>query len=147
VITVIEVLSPKNKRQGRGRDRYQRKRQMLLSSLSHLIEIDLLRGHEPMAMMGIEAATDYRILVSRSPQRPIADLYGFTLREPIPSFPLPLRLGDEELTVDLQALVSGIYDRAGYDLRIDYRQPLPPPALSDVDQQWVEALLSPLRGE
>ena len=90
VITVIEVLSPKNKRKGKGRDRYQQKRQTILGSLSHLIEIDLLRRYEPMAMMGEAIATDYRILISRSRQRPFADLYGFMLRELIPSFPLPL---------------------------------------------------------
>ena len=90
VITVIEVLSPKNKRKGKGRDSYQQKRQTILGSLSHLIEIDLLRRYEPMAMMGEAIATDYRILISRSRQRPFADLYGFMLRELIPSFPLPL---------------------------------------------------------
>jgi Protein of unknown function (DUF4058) len=31
------------------------------------------------------------ILISRSEQRPMADLYGFNLQEPIPSFPLPLK--------------------------------------------------------
>ena len=145
VITVIEVLSPKNKRKGKGRDRYQQKRQTILGSLSHLIEIDLLRRYEPMAMIGEAIATDYRILISRSRQRPFADLYGFMLRELIPSFPLPLKPGDEELTVDLQAIVAGVYERAGYDLRIDYSQQLPPP-MSEADQQWVEVLLSPLRG-
>lgn len=146
VITVIEVLSPKNKRKGKGRERYQQKRQTILGSLSHLVEIDLLRRHEPMAMTGIDVATDYRLLVSRSRQRPIADLYGFMLREPIPTFPLPLKPGDEELTIDLQAIINGVYDRAGYDFRIDYRQPLPAPALTEADQLWAEALLAPLRG-
>lgn len=141
VITVIEVLSPKNKRKGKGREVYEEKRQTILGSLSHLIEIDLLRGNEPMAMMGTDAATDYRLLISRSRQRPFADLYGFTLREPLPRFPLPLKPGDEELTVDLQAIVTGVYDRAGYDLRIDYHQSPPPPALSEAERQWVEALL------
>lgn len=70
----------------------------------------------------------------RNQQRAIAELYGFTLREPIPTFPLPLKPGDEELAVDLQAIVKSLYDRAGYDFRIDYRQPLPPPALSEAEQ-------------
>jgi Protein of unknown function (DUF4058) len=50
VITVIELLSPKNKRTGEGRNAYLQKRQQILSSATHLIEIDLLRAGEPMPM-------------------------------------------------------------------------------------------------
>jgi len=47
--------------------------------------------------------------------------------------------GDEETTVDLQAIVTGVYDRAGYDLRIDCHQSPPlSPALSEAERQWVE---------
>ncbi|KAM3091340.1 DUF4058 family protein [Phormidesmis sp. 146-12] len=67
------------------------------------------------------------------------------MQEPIPSFLLPLKLGDDELGVNLQDVFSGVYDRASYDLRIDYRQPLPPPKLSVENQQWVDDLLAPLR--
>jgi len=147
VITVIEVLSPKNKRKGKGRVAYERKRRRILGSLSNLIEIDLLRGHPPMTMMGQVQPTDYRIVVSRSEQRPKADLYSFNLPEPIPEFPLPLKPEDEEVMVPLQVIVEGVCDRAGYNDRIDYRQPIPPPKLSEADQQWVDELLAPLRGK
>jgi hypothetical protein len=50
VITVLEILSPTNKRPGEGRDLYERKRLILLGTLTHLVEIDLLRAGEPMAM-------------------------------------------------------------------------------------------------
>jgi hypothetical protein len=43
VITVVEVLSPKNKRVGEGREKYLTKRQKVLNSMTHLVEIDLLR--------------------------------------------------------------------------------------------------------
>ena len=144
VITVIEVLSPKNKQKGSGRIVYEKKRERVLGSLSHLIEIDLLRAHSPMAMLGEVQPTDYRIVVSRSVKRPKANLYGFNLPEPIPSFPLPLLLEDEELSVDLQAIVNSISERARYNERIDYSQRVPPPALSEVNQQWVEELLAPI---
>lgn len=42
VITVIKVLFPKNKRAGVGRDAYQSKRQQVLSSGTHLVEIHFL---------------------------------------------------------------------------------------------------------
>ncbi|WP_373528141.1 DUF4058 family protein [Nostoc sp.] len=49
---------------------------------------------------------------------PQADLYAFNLQDVIPAFPLPLRTGDSEPLVDLQSLLTGIYDRASYDLVI-----------------------------
>jgi hypothetical protein len=119
----------------------------LLNSTAHLIEIDLLRSDMPMPMDGVEKAWDYRILVSRSEQRPVADLYGFNLREPIPRFPLPLQAEDNPPTVDLQTLLSVLYDEAGYQYRLGYQRPVPPPALSFADQQWVDELLAPLRGQ
>ncbi|MBD2777925.1 DUF4058 family protein [Iningainema tapete] len=140
VITVIELLSPKNKRAGKGRQAYEKKRLRVLDSLSHLVEIDLLRGGKPMPILGDRIQASYRILVSRSNKRPTAELYPFELQEPIPTFPLPLRQGDTEPIVDLQALLQGVYDRAGLDMAIDYtREPVPP--LAESDAAWANALL------
>jgi hypothetical protein len=125
VVTAIEVLSPKNKRPGEGRKSYQSKREKILSNFTNLVEIDLLRSGEPMPILG-EIQSDYRILVSRSEFRPKAELYAFGLQQNIPAFLLPLRQGDIEPTVDLQVLMQGVYDRAGFDLAIDYsREPIP----------------------
>ncbi|MFN6517054.1 MAG: DUF4058 family protein [Nostoc sp. CreGUA01] len=146
VITVIEVLSPKNKRKGEGRTAYEKKRQRILGSSSHLVEIDLLRENPPMPMIGVKETSDYRIVVSRAAIRPMADLYEFQLREPIPRFSLPLKADDSELEVDLQAIVLGVYHRGSYHVRIDYRQAVPPPKLSPAVQQWVDDLLAPIRG-
>ena len=146
VTTVIEVLSPKNKQKGKGRTVYENKRRRILGSLSNRVEIDLIRAGSPMTMIGEMQPSDYRLIVSRSSQRPQADLYDFDLREPIPSVPLPLRSEDEEPLVELQEIVQGVCDRAGYNERIDYCQPVPPPKLSEADQAWVNALLAPLRG-
>ncbi len=62
---------------------------------------------------------------SRSERRPKAELYGFTMRSAIPSFPLPLKLPSEVAMVELQSIVQGVYDRGGYAVRIDYQQVLP----------------------
>ncbi|ESA32283.1 hypothetical protein N836_27220 [Leptolyngbya sp. Heron Island J] len=141
VIAVIEVLSPKNKRKGKGRRVYEEKRQTILSSASHLIEIDLLRGESPMPMQGAVQPAHYRILVSRAEQRPQAKLYAATIREPLPEFPVPLKADTESVLVNLQAILAGVYERASYDLRIDYSQPLPPPSFSDPDKDWIAALI------
>jgi len=45
VVTVIEMLSPTNKRAGRDRDEYLMKRNAILTiGTAHLVETDLLRG-------------------------------------------------------------------------------------------------------
>lgn len=140
VVTAIEVLSPKNKRAGEGRKTYEKKRQRVLGSSTHWVEIDLLRAGKPMPILSNTIQGDYRILVSQSDRRPTADLYAFNLQEAIPSFPLPLRKGDTEPLVDLQALMGGLYDRAGYDLVLDYsREPMPP--LKESDATWSNTLL------
>ncbi|MDJ0737040.1 MAG: DUF4058 family protein [Nostocaceae cyanobacterium] len=140
VVTSIEVLSPKNKRPGEGRKAYKLKRKKVLASLSHLVEIDLLRSGKPMLFLGEVPATDYKIIVSRSETRPQAKLYAFNIREPIPIFPLPLQAEDTEPILDLQSLLHGIYNRARYYLAIDYNQQ-PVPSLKPEDAIWSDTLL------
>jgi len=78
--------------------------------------------------------------VSRGDYRPRADLYAFNLRDPIPAFPLPLRPEAEEPLVELGALLHALYDRAGYDLVVDYTaEPVPP--LEGEDAVWADQLL------
>ncbi len=126
VVTAIEVLSPANKR-GDGRKKYDVKRQAVLGSLTHLVEIDLLRDGEPLPMMFPSVASHYRILVSRSHTRPIADLYAFNVTDRIPNFPIPLRSEDAEPIVDVQTIVNELYQQLGYDYFIDYTNPPPAP--------------------
>jgi len=138
VVTAIEILSPKNKRSKERRKAYESKRQQVLSSLTHLVEIE--RNGEPMPILGNQIKSDYRILVSRSESRPKAELYPFGLQKKIPTFLLPLCPSDREPLVDLQALIHGVYDRAGFDLAIDYTcEPVPP--LAEADVVWANALL------
>ncbi len=140
VVTAIEILSPVNKRSGEGRLTYLKKRQSILGSLTHLVEIDLLRTWEPMPVINNSIQSGYRVLVSRSDRRPFAELYAFNLRDSLPIFLLPLRDEDVEPIVNLPELFAGIYDRAGYDYRIDYdRDPIP--SLSEQDLVWTKKLL------
>jgi hypothetical protein len=140
VVTVIEVLSPTNKRPGKGREMYDEKRENIFGSRTHLVEIDLLRSYKSLPVLGSETETSYRILVSRGNQRPLADLYPFNLPDRIPAFPLPLRGEDAEPLVDLQELLNDIYDRAACDFRIDYNAE-PAPALAESYAVWVDSLL------
>ncbi len=139
VITTIELLPPKNKRSGEGRSAYLQKRQKILTSATHLIEIDLLRGGEPFPMKST-VSSDYRILISRSHQRPKAQLYAFNLREIIPAFPIPLLIGEAEPLLELQPLLHRVYDRARLELAINYSLTCTP-KLSFDDEAWVRNLL------
>ena len=139
-VTVVEILLPTNKRPGEGRRLYETKRLEVLGTRSHLLEIDLLRGGEPMRMWGDGRDSHYRILLSRAERRPRADLYAFNLQDPIPSFSLPLRVGDDEPVVELGALLHALYDRAGYDLAVDYNAETVP-SLEGDDATWADSLL------
>lgn len=55
--------------------------------------------------------------------------------------PVPLQEPDPDVPLDLGQALRAIYDRAAYDLRLDYTQTPPDPALSDDDAHWVAELL------
>jgi len=142
VVTTIEVLSPVNNRSAsRGRRKYLRKREAVLQSASDLIELDLLRGGRRLPMREPLPPGDYYAFVSREWQRPQVEVYAWPLSHALPSVPVPLTGGDADVTLDLQAIFTTVYDRAGYDYSLDYRRPVEP-SLSDPEAGWVEARLS-----
>jgi Protein of unknown function (DUF4058) len=140
VITVLEVLSPTNKRPGKGQDAYEEKRRNVLSSPTHLVEIDLLRSGTPPQTIGLKQQSHYRILVGRKEHRPQAQLYAFNIQQPIPCFSLPLAVNDLEPIVDLNTLLNQIYDQASFDLTLDYASE-PNPPLKGSDRTWAKTLL------
>ncbi|MBX0329706.1 DUF4058 family protein [Oscillochloris sp. ZM17-4] len=140
VVTLVEILSPTNKRPGEGRGLYLRTRRSVIGTLTHLVEIDLLRAGAPMPVSGWAGQSDYRIMISRGNRRPRALLLPFGVRQAIPSFALPLLPGDAEPAVDLGALLRALYDRGGYDLRLRYADPADPPLAGD-NSAWADDLL------
>ena len=140
VVTVIEVLSPTNKLDPGGRDEYVMKRGMILSTQTSLVEIDLLRSGTRMSMFGAPKDYDYGITISRAWMRPRGTLLPFTIRDPIPPFPVPLREGEMEPMVDIAPALAKIYASNSLDRRIDYGQE-PEPPLAPHDAAWVDSLL------
>jgi hypothetical protein len=139
LITIIELLSPANKLHHQGRKDYEDKREIIFQSRTNLVEIDLLRAGEPMAIEGPDVQSDYRILVSRGAERPRARLFAFNLRQPIPDFSIPLLPGDDEPILKLGNVLHELYQRARFDLRLDYSQSAVPP-LSEEDAEWANSL-------
>lgn len=140
VVTVIEVLSPANKRTGTGRDQYKKKREQVLTSLTNLIEIDLLHSGAPFDVSPQYADFHYRILVSRGWERPRGDLYPFNVDHPIPPIRVPLREGVDEPTLAIGDLLQTIYTQSRYDLRINYAEN-PKPAFAHEVTKWLDGLL------
>jgi len=140
VVTVIEILSLSNKLPGAGRREYVEKRLAILSSKTHLIEIDLLRAGRPLPIRGNAPTGQYRILISRAVQRPKATIYPVSLSDPVPDLPIPLLAGDSEPILPLNQLLHELYDQAGYDLAIRYDKS-PTPELSTDEALWMKALL------
>ncbi|HUE72390.1 MAG TPA: DUF4058 family protein [Pirellulaceae bacterium] len=145
VVTVIETLSPANKRSSSdGRGQYLAKREEGLQSRTNLVELDLLRGGQRLPMRKMPPG-DYYAIVSRGHKRPRADVFRWTLRQPLPAIPIPLKKGEPEVEVDLQQVFNTVYDRARYQLSVNYAAPLDTP-LSESDAAWAQSLVRRVAG-
>ena len=140
VVAVIELLSPSNKT-GAGRQAYKAKRNQVFHSMSHLVEIDLLRAGRPLPVIGDVPPSHYRILVSNAYRtNAMADLYLCSIQSSIPVFVMPLAEGSEGIAIDLKPIIDEVYVLGSYDRDIDY-QTDPEPPLSDADRTWLDQLL------
>jgi hypothetical protein len=148
LVTAIEVLSPTNKTDPRGRRAYLRKREAYHEAGAAVVEIDLLRAGEPVVdvpwdSMGDELLTPYAACVRRAPAAE-ADLeveyYPLSLRRRLPRIPVPLRPGDPDVVLDLQQLIDLAYEKGRYASRIDYASP-PVPPLPPEDAAWAREMV------
>ena len=143
LVTAIEILSPYNKRPGDGLEEYRRKRRQILRSSVHLVEIDLLRGGERPGREVNDPPlnADYVLLVNRSREEAegrISEIWPVALNEPLPLLPIPLLSPDPDVALDLNAALRSVYARAGYEWRLNYQRPVPPPALRPEMAAWLK---------
>jgi Protein of unknown function (DUF4058) len=142
LVTVIEILSPSNKRANHddGQE-YRRKRKELFRSSTHLLEIDLLRAGDRMPLAEPVPVAPYYVMLSREKCRPGVHVWPIRLQDRLPTVPVPLLEGDTDVTLDLGAAVASVYERGAFERRLDYSLAPPPPALSEADTAWMDALL------
>jgi Protein of unknown function (DUF4058) len=140
LVAVIELLSPVNKRRGKGREEYLEKRRAFLKSPEHFIEIDLLRSYPRMPFDDPLPAADYTVMVCKAGERPRSSVWPISVRQPLPTIPIPLLAPDPPVPLDLGQALRTAYERARCDLRVDYRKP-PVPPLSPAYAAWTEVLL------
>ena len=133
LITVIEFLSPSNKTELDHRWRWERKRNDNLAAGLSFVEIDLVRA-------GSWTLTDHEGLLTLPPDRVCHavcvtraglpwrhEVYRCPLRERLPTIRVPLRPGERDAALALQALVDLCYERGRYERKIDYSKPPEPP--------------------
>jgi hypothetical protein len=140
LITVVEVLSPANKT-GIGRAEYLEKRQDLHSRKINVVEIDLLLGGHRVPMKRPLRKGHYFAIVARGDKLPTAEVYSWTLRDCLPSIPIPLCPPDADVSLDLQELAGRVYDLGRYGRTLRHDQPLPQAlTLQPKDRAWAEAI-------
>lgn len=144
IVTVIELLSPTNKRKGTdGREQYLEKIHALLQTKANLVEIDLLRGGERSSVSNPPEG-DYFALVSKPKPRPLVEVYGWAMSDPLPRILIPLSIEDPDVALDLQLVFTLVYDRAGYDYSLNYKQTIEPPCSESERAQVQQFLERPL---
>jgi hypothetical protein len=142
LVTVIEILSPANKRAGSyDRTLHLAKRDELIVTGVNVVEIDLLRAGARLPAQEPLPPGDFYAITCRAFERPRAYAYAWTLRDPMPSISIPLADDDADVPLDLQAAFDDVYDHAGFDYSLRYECD-PEPALNETDAEWSRALLA-----
>jgi hypothetical protein len=144
LVTVIEVLSPTNK-EGTGAGEYYYKRHAILRQRHvNLVEIDLLLDGQRLEHPEVLPPGHYYAFVSRAIDLNVRDVYAWTVRQRLPVIPVPLRPGDADARLDLDAALHTAYDRGRYARRLRYEAPANA-GLSVADRQWAQSLAGEFR--
>ena len=144
VVTTIELLSPINKTPGSsGRHDFLRKRDQILSSGTHWLEIDLLRsGARPS---NIPPWAEYAAALHRAGAERM-EVWPMTLRAPLPTIAVPLHPPFDDVPLDLQEVVETVYERYRYDAVLDYTAE-PPAPIREADAAWAHERIDVWRQE
>jgi hypothetical protein len=144
LITSIEILSPVNKSHSKGRRLVRKKQRELRAGGINLVEIDLLRQGRhaltaPQRLLDALKPWDYVVGVWR-PKVTDHEVYKIMLRDRLPCIGVPLKAGDEDVPLDLQAVLDRAYDVGPYRVKLDYARP-PLVSLNEDDAAWADQLL------
>lgn len=139
LITVIEVLSPKNK--AAGMSQYQEKVRQLRNAGVSVVEIDVIRGGSHavgVRSSNLPPSKEERsiICVARdlTPGRRQHQVYLTPLTQALPGIRIPLRHAERDAAIAIQPLVDRCYTMGRY-WQMNYNQP-PEPPLSPELATW-----------
>jgi hypothetical protein len=144
LITVIEFISPSNKKQP-GLDVYQTKRDELLQADVHIVEIDLVRAGNWQVLLRphtcpAAAISLYRVTIRTAGNPATVYLYPIRLIDPLPDIQIPLRSHDPKLMLALQPMIETIYSDGRYGKTLNYSAELDPPLPVDDQHFAIERL-------
>ena len=152
VVTLIELLSPFNKR-GTGYQKYRAKQRDILASRTHLLEIDLLANGEftvaaPDEQVDGTEGWRYIVALNRSDEPYSVECWLVKLTERLPRCYVPLLAPDPDAVLDLPAVFERVFEISGFNDFIDYESD-PPIELDSAERQWLEKVLrdAGLRGK
>ena len=139
LVTLLEILSPVNKR-GKGAREYAQRRLEIMRTSTHLLEIDLLCQGRRIQLLREPPHAPYYVYLSRSERRPYTQVWAIKLQQPLPVVPVPLLPPDADIALDLQAAINACFDLVGYEQLLDYRAE-PPAGLSEEEQYWATTVI------
>ncbi|MCI0683181.1 MAG: DUF4058 family protein [Gemmataceae bacterium] len=134
LVAVLEMLSPFSKT-GDGFEQHRSKRKTILTQNVHLVELDLLVGGRRLPHAQPLPAGDYYALLSRVDNRPDCAVYCWTVRDPLPTIPIPLKAPDADIHVDLAKVFRVTYQRGRYARSLPYAKP-PVAPLDPESARW-----------
>ncbi|MBX9677449.1 MAG: DUF4058 family protein [Gemmataceae bacterium] len=134
LVTVIELLSSANKT-GDGFLQYSAKRSMLLPAEAiNLLELDFLIQGQRLKFPRPLPQGDYLAYLTRAERRVECQVYAWSIRDRLPTLPVPLRAPDPDIHVDLQAVFDTTFQRGRYARSLNYGRELP--GLSEETRAW-----------
>jgi len=63
------------------------------------------------------------------------------MRQKLPTIAIPLKKGDGDAALDLQNVFDTVYDRAGYDLSVNYQRELGT-AMDEATGAWIKEIVA-----
>ena len=118
-----------------GSVEYDAKLRDLLRRNLNWVEIDLLVGGRRSRPAGRLPRGDYYAFVSRAGCRESCGVYDWSVRDRLPTIPVPLRSPDPDVPLDLAAAFATSFDQGKYGRRLRYDRP-PPAPLAEADRAW-----------
>jgi hypothetical protein len=145
MVTVIEFLSPTNKRPGASLKQYRKKQAELCDAKVSLVEIDLVRAgawalRVPRGSVPRKHREPYNVCVTRGWQEDVCEVYAIAINRALPKVRIPLRRKDADAVLDLQELLDRAYENGAYDDRLDYAADADPPLTGNA-AVWADELL------
>lgn len=145
-VSVIELLSPSNKRGDRERSEYREKRYLLTRSGLALTEIDLL--HEMPSIIDDlppypldPSAHPYYIAISPAYGSSKTAVFWVGLNQPVPTLPIPL--GENETVLcDFDQVYQETFEEGRFGYEVDYTQEPPHmQSYSPADQAQIHTVM------